>query len=133
MHRRTVSSMLIVTVTCASLASPAHAGAIGTETALATDRQVILLALERPEVRAALEARGVDPEAAKARVAALSDAEAAQLAAQIDDAPAGGNLGNVLLLPIYMAMIAAKGIALAVKLVAVLVTLPFSAVAGAIK
>ena len=38
-----------------------------------------------------LQAHGVTVEQAKARVAALSDAEAAQLAAQIDSLPAGGD------------------------------------------
>ena len=42
-------------------------------------------------VVAALQARGVDPAAARARVAALGDAEAAYLAQQIDLAPAGGD------------------------------------------
>jgi hypothetical protein len=45
--------------------------------------------LDRADVAAALEARGVSVEQARSRVAALSDAEAAQLADQIDQAPAG--------------------------------------------
>jgi hypothetical protein len=46
---------------------------------------------------AALRARGVAPDQVRSRVAALSDAEAAQLADQIDAAPAGGNdvLGTI--------------------------------------
>jgi hypothetical protein len=48
-------------------------------------------------VIAALEARGVSVDAARARVAALTDAEAAHVAAQIDAAPAGadGVLGTI--------------------------------------
>jgi hypothetical protein len=38
-----------------------------------------------------LQAHGVSIEQAKARIAALTDAEAAQLAAQIDSLPAGGD------------------------------------------
>jgi hypothetical protein len=41
-------------------------------------------------VRARLQAYGVDPVQAQERVAALSDEEAARLAAQIDELPAGG-------------------------------------------
>jgi hypothetical protein len=43
-------------------------------------------------VRARLQAYGVDPAQAQARVAALTDEEAARLAAQIDELPAGGDI-----------------------------------------
>jgi hypothetical protein len=46
--------------------------------------------LERTEVRERLQSLGVDPAQARDRVAALSDEEAAQLAARIDALPAGG-------------------------------------------
>ena len=46
--------------------------------------------LDRGDVLAQLQARGVDAAQVKARVAALTDQEAAQLAAQIDALPAGG-------------------------------------------
>jgi hypothetical protein len=46
--------------------------------------------LDRSDVRAALERNGVTAEEAKMRVAALSDDEAEQLAAQFDSMPAGG-------------------------------------------
>jgi hypothetical protein len=53
-------------------------------------------ALSRADVVAALEARGVSVQAARERVAALTDAEAAHVAAQIDAAPAGGDvLGTI--------------------------------------
>lgn len=55
--------------------------------------------LDREDVVSALLARGVSPDQVRARVAALSDAEAAQVAAQIDTAPAAGSdvLGVILL------------------------------------
>jgi hypothetical protein len=55
--------------------------------------------LARDDVASALLARGVSPDQVRARVAALSDAEAAQVAAQIDTAPAAGSdvLGVILL------------------------------------
>jgi hypothetical protein len=46
--------------------------------------------LERADVRAALENRGVSAEEAKARVAALSDSEVESLDQRIDSLPAGG-------------------------------------------
>jgi hypothetical protein len=51
----------------------------------------LLGVLERVEVQNQLQAHGVSIEQAKARIAALTDVEAAQLAAQIDSLPAGGN------------------------------------------
>lgn len=45
--------------------------------------------LDRADVRAALESRGVSAEEAKARVAALSDSEVESLEQKIDSLPAG--------------------------------------------
>jgi hypothetical protein len=70
---------------------PAYAGIVSTDTVVAgAERERLTSLLERGEVRARLEALGVDPAKARQRVAALSDAEAAQLAAQLDELPAGG-------------------------------------------
>jgi hypothetical protein len=53
--------------------------------------------LDRADVRRALESHGVNAADAKARVAALSDDEIAQLAAKFDSLPAGGDgFGSVL-------------------------------------
>lgn len=57
-------------------------------------------ALERSDVAAALAERGVSAEEAQARVAALTDAEAAWLLAEIDNAPAGASgelIGTIIL------------------------------------
>lgn len=56
-----------------------------------TDRNQLYSVLERADVQQQLQAHGLSPEQAKARVAAMTDAEAAQLAAQIDSLPAGGD------------------------------------------
>ena len=56
------------------------------------ERERLAGLLERVEVQARLQSLGVDPASAKARVAALSDEEAARLAAQMDELPAGGDL-----------------------------------------
>lgn len=65
---------------------------------VAAARSAVMAALDRDDVAAALAARGVSMEAARERAQALTDAEALQLAATIDTAPAGGTdlLGAVL-------------------------------------
>ena len=68
-------------------------GQAATEPAEAGQGRALLVAtLDRADVQAALQARGVDVEQARARVAALTDAEATAVAAQIDQAPAGGDV-----------------------------------------
>jgi hypothetical protein len=52
--------------------------------------------LAREDVRATLEAQGVDPAEAQARVAGLTDSEIAQIADQVDKLPAGGVIGLVI-------------------------------------
>jgi len=83
--RRFVAMFLIL-----SLAAPlpVHAGMVGTEDLLQRER--IHAFLERADIQAQLIARGVNPQDVTARVAALTDEEAAELAANIDSLPAGG-------------------------------------------
>jgi hypothetical protein len=71
---------------------------IGTEQAatIQPGRALLEQTLNRAEVAAALQARGVSVEVARERVAALTDAEAAQVAARIDQAPAGGDALGVI-------------------------------------
>jgi len=94
MFRRLVASLLIVALV---VPFPAHAGMLATHEAL--DRARIVSLIERAEVQAQLQAYGVSPAELRARVAALTDAEAAELAARIDELPAGGVgiLGAVLI------------------------------------
>ena len=71
---------------------------IGTEQAAASfsGRALLEQTLSRADVVAGLQARGVSVDAARARVAALTDAEAAYVAAQIDQAPAGGDVLGII-------------------------------------
>jgi hypothetical protein len=57
----------------------------------------LLEALSREEIVAGLQARGVSAEAARERVRSLTDDEAAQVAATMDRAPAGGDVVGALL------------------------------------
>jgi hypothetical protein len=74
----------------------ARAAVVSTEAALAVTsagdahRSQVEAFLARTDVRERLEALGVDPRSAEERVALLTDTEAAQLADQIDELPAGG-------------------------------------------
>src|SRR5262245_51651254 len=71
----------------------ATAGMIGTEqVAPATsqaDRDTVLGFFSRTDVANRMQSMGVDPQAAKARVASMSDQEVQQLASQINSMPAG--------------------------------------------
>ena len=102
--KRTLATLVAMSLSFAGLVqaaplTPAPAALIGTEQAAAAQPGRALLAqtLARADVIAGLQARGVSVEAAQARVAALTDAEAAQVAAQIDQAPAGGDALGVIL------------------------------------
>lgn len=76
----------------------ALAGTVGTEAMLAESapqseaRATVDAELAREEVRNQMAAMGVDPEAVDARLAALSDDEMAELADNIESAPAGGSV-----------------------------------------
>jgi hypothetical protein len=94
MFRRSIASLLILAL---AMPLPLQAGMVTTESLL--ERERIATMLERADVQAQLQAHGVSPGEVKARAAALTDAEAAELAARIDELPAGGVsiLGAVLL------------------------------------
>jgi hypothetical protein len=104
--KRTLATVLAMSLSFAGLAQAAQPLAataapalIGTEQAAAAQpgRQLLEQTLSRADVVAGLQARGVSIDAARARVAALTDAEAAHVAAQIDQAPAGGDVLGVIL------------------------------------
>jgi hypothetical protein len=76
--------------------APAVAGVVGTAEALAAARSenprvTVDAALARTDVRVQMAAMGVDPAAVEGRLAALADHEIGALAAQIENAPAGGD------------------------------------------
>ncbi|HJS39692.1 MAG TPA: PA2779 family protein [Burkholderiales bacterium] len=104
--RRMVAGLLIVCTGALSAPLPALAGIVGTETAIAgAERTRLASLLERGELRAQLQALGVDPAEVQARVAALSDEEAARLVAEIDAAPAGGSDALVIALIVFLVLL----------------------------
>ena len=97
--RRIVASFLILCLGAMSAPVPALAGIVGTDAVVAgVERERIAGLLDRSDVRARLQALGVDPALARARVAALTDEEAARLAAEMDALPAGGDALGVALI-----------------------------------
>ena len=61
-----------------------------------TARQSINTLIDREDVQRALINQGLDPQEARDRVAALSDAEAVKLADMLEELPAGGSAIGVL-------------------------------------
>jgi hypothetical protein len=98
--RRLIASLLVVSIAGLGLPLPVQAGMVGTDAVVSStsaERARIATFLDREDVRAQLQAQGVSPDDVKARVAVLTDEEAAQLAGRIDSLPAGGILGLILL------------------------------------
>ncbi len=98
--RRCVATFVAACISFAGFAQTAQAGGlISAEQVAASEglrstaelRARLLAALERADVAALLVEHGVSLEQARLRVAALTDAEAARLAGEIDTAPAGAS------------------------------------------
>ncbi|MGQ0547349.1 MAG: PA2779 family protein [Betaproteobacteria bacterium] len=99
MLRRFIACLLIVSLAGLGFTVPAQAALVATDAAVTQgERGRITSLLERADVRAQLQAYGVDAGDVKARVAALTDEEAAQLAAQLDSLPAGGSIVGAIVL-----------------------------------
>jgi hypothetical protein len=94
---------LIVVFAMAQLsARPALASMVGTDTVVngapASEHRARLEAfLAREDVRAQMEAFGVSPEEAQARVTSLSDEEVAHVGGRLDELPAGGSFAGFML------------------------------------
>lgn len=87
----------------------AQAGMIGTGQALGAAQQraaqaTVAAFIERDEVAAQMQLLGISPQAARERVAALSDAEVAGLAGRIDALPAGGNSLLAIIVVVWLAV-----------------------------
>jgi hypothetical protein len=94
--KRLIVVLLVAVFGFQSLAIvPAQAAMVATgdviteDASLASDRDRLNALMQRGEVRQELQRQGIDPDEAAARVAALSDAEVAQVTARLDELPAG--------------------------------------------
>lgn len=98
---RGIAGFLYIAVAMLSMQAPAHAGLVGTGEVIAEqqrslDREQLLSALSRDDVRSQLTALGVDPADAAARVAALSEEELQAMASKMNELPAGGDVLGVI-------------------------------------
>ena len=98
-----IGGAVLMTLTMLSLQTPAYAGMVGTAAVIdqqqaMLDRGQLLKALDRDDVRKQLVALGVDPQAARERVASLSDEELHSVAGKVQDLPAGGDILGVAVL-----------------------------------
>ena len=104
--RRLIAGVLIVCISGLGMPLPAQAAMLATDSAVGSaDRERISSMLDRADVRAQLEAYGVNSSDVKARVAALTDEEAAGLAARMDQLPAGGDILGVILIVFLVLLI----------------------------
>jgi hypothetical protein len=99
---RGISGAVLMALTTLSVQAPVYAGMVGTNAVIdqqqtVVDRGQLLTVLDREDVRKELLAMGVDPQAARERVAALSDDEIQSLNGRIQELPAGGDVLGVAL------------------------------------
>lgn len=101
-HRKPLAIVAVGAFMTATLPAPAvQAALVSTDKVVTAEqhqdaRAKLNAFLSREDVRNQMETLGVAPEEAKARVAALSDEEVAQIQGKIDSMPAGEGLGAVL-------------------------------------
>ena len=96
--RSLVAASLIVSIAGMTVPLPAQAGMLATEQAVGSAaRERIAALLEREDLQAKLAAYGVKASDVKARVAAMSDDEVAQLDSRIASAPAGADAAGALI------------------------------------
>lgn len=100
--KRVISSILIFCTATLGMQGFAQAGIVTTDEVQAlhsasANRAKVNSFFARDDVRQALVTQGVDPNAARERANALTDTEVAELAGQVDKAPAGGDVLGVVL------------------------------------
>jgi hypothetical protein len=106
MIRRFIASLLILSLASLGVAAPAQAAMVATDAAVVgVERGRISSLLDRADVRAQLQAYGVDAADVKMRVAAMTDEEAAQLATQLDSLPTGGSIVGAIVLVFLVLLI----------------------------
>jgi len=94
---RWTSRVMMVLMTSLSIPLTANATMVETDVVInhaqaVQERARIAALMDREDVRAQLEARGVTSEQAQARVAALTDDEVLQISGKLDHLPAGGDI-----------------------------------------
>jgi hypothetical protein len=96
---RGTAMAVLLSFSSSFIVAPAHAAIVSTEQAVAMhqqDRSELKQFFDREDIAKALQAHGVSPEVAKARVDSMTEEEAQKLAAHIENAPAGAGIVGVL-------------------------------------
>lgn len=110
-HAKFIVPVILLGLSATSIPIPAaHAGLINTETVIDADRaqqnrEHVRGVLHRGDIKAYLEARGVDPTEAQARADSLTDAELQALAGRLEGLPAGAGLLEVALIAFIVLVI----------------------------
>ncbi len=107
--KRFLSAFLILCLSHLGMMQAVHAAVIDTQSAVQLQDRAAAISdvqakLDRADVRQALVGLGVDPAQAQDRVAALTDSEIATLQQKLDQLPAAGD-GGWILLVIVLAVI----------------------------
>lgn len=113
LRRRATPVVCLITLCLLTLGiyvPAAQAALIGTEDLVTQqqatqDRDHIRGLLQREGIRAKLEALGIDPAQAEARMDSLTDAEVKALAGKLDSLPAGGDEAVAVILIILVALV----------------------------
>ncbi|HHJ16082.1 MAG TPA: hypothetical protein ENJ80_05225 [Gammaproteobacteria bacterium] len=97
-----VVALLVSVSFFSSYSLPAWSGMVTTDQLIqeqwqSLDRATLISMLDRDEVREQLIERGVDPQLAKARIAALSDAQVSEIRDNIDNLPAGSGVVGIMI------------------------------------
>ena len=112
---KTIALILTVNLATLGFLQSAAAGVISTEAAIEIEErnariERINSVLVKENVQSQMQKLGVDPQAAQARIASLSDSELQQLEARMNDLPAGADgaltvLGIVLLVLLVLELV----------------------------
>ena len=97
-----VMALLVSLAMLNTYSLPAYSGVVTTEQLIqqqleSMDRDELVSLLDRSEVRQQLVDRGVDPEYARQRIAALSDAQIEQIKSEVEQLPAGSGVVGILI------------------------------------
>ena len=97
-----VIALLVSVSFFSSYSLPAWSGMVTTDQLIqeqwqSLDRATLISMLDRDDVRKQLIERGVDPQLAKARIAALSDAQVSEIRDNIDNLPAGSGVVGIMI------------------------------------
>jgi hypothetical protein len=108
--RRTSWTLLFTSITLLLPVAPVHAALISTNqivnaSQVTQSREHLRAFLQRQDVRNMLQQRGVDANAALARVDAMTDSEVQTAASQIDKLPAGGDVLATIVLVFFVLLV----------------------------